>query len=124
MNESRIISELISLLGEADFIRLSEEFGGIRLYVAENTNSSQIVDKMGNQIAARLAEHYLKNYLKVPLAHQLRARHYRATGMSNAQVARKLGMTESGVEKLFRREPAEYRRSKADARQIDMFPTE
>lgn len=124
MNESRIISELISLLGEADFIRLTEEFGGIRLYVASNIKQSQIVDKVGCEIASRLANNFSSNYLKVPLAHQLRARHYRGVGMSNAQVARKLGMTESGVEKLFRRLPVEYRRSKTDDRQIDMFPTD
>jgi hypothetical protein len=42
-------------------------------------------------------------HIRVPLSRDLRATHYRAQGCSFAVIARRLGLTESGVRGLFKR---------------------
>nr|WP_277924248.1 LuxR C-terminal-related transcriptional regulator [Sphingomonas sp. CROZ-RG-20F-R02-07] len=50
-----------------------------------------------------MSERLAPDVVRVPLAREQRALHYRAIGKSNAQIARALGITESAVDKLFRR---------------------
>jgi hypothetical protein len=103
MNGNYITDELAELLGEADFVRLVEEYGGTRLYVPQTASGTQVSKTLGEAIASRLSSRYGRDYLLVPLARDLRTKHYRAAGLSNAQIARRLGITESGVERIFRR---------------------
>lgn len=124
MEDLRLSDELIALLGEPDFVRLVEAYGGIRLYVPVGATATQLSEALGETVAARLATRYACCHIRVPLARDLRARHYREAGLSNAEIARKLGITESGVVKLFGRTPKQYRRKRADPRQIDLFPTD
>lgn len=106
MNE-RLTDDLIDLLGEEVFVLLVEAFGGTRLYVRHNPAPNDgLSETIGATNAALLAERYAPDVLRIPLARQLRARHYRAAGLSNAQIARKLGITETGVDKLFKRMPS------------------
>ncbi|MCQ9148395.1 hypothetical protein HWX16_17015 [Ochrobactrum intermedium] len=125
MKDHRLVAELLGLLGEDGLIRLAEEHAGIRLYVPSNIDRSQLIDSVGIDIANKLSRRYGGDYISVPLVRDLRARRYRDDdGLSNAQIARKLGITENGVEKLFQRSPVKYRTKKSDDRQIEMFPSE
>lgn len=103
--------ELDALIGEEALVRLAEAFGGTRLYVPESMpRDHEIVQAIGAEAAKRLRDRLAPDVIRVPLARELRARHYRAAGKSNAQIARALGITETGVDKLFarvlKREPA------------------
>lgn len=97
--------ELEALIGEAALIRLAEAFGGTRLYVPATMKADHdIVRAIGTQAAAILSDRLGgAATIRVPLAREQRARHYRAQGKSNAQIARALGVTESGIDKLIAR---------------------
>ncbi|WP_054310011.1 hypothetical protein [Mesorhizobium sp. 1M-11] len=115
-----LTAELMELLGEADFLRLVEEYGGIRLKVP--VDLSPLVEKLGERAAVKLGQRYSRSYLRVPLARSVRARHYRAIGRSNAEIARLLGIAETSVDKLFRRMPGKPVKGSRDPRQIELFP--
>lgn len=96
--------DLEALLGEAAFVALAEAFGGTRLYVPTNlTAKHEIAQAIGIEAARKLSSRLAPDQVRVPLAREQRARHYRAMGLSNAKIARKLGITESGVNRLFQR---------------------
>lgn len=95
---------LRALLGAEALVALCEHFGGRRLYVPLTIDADHdIAAAIGTDAAAKLAKRYSLAFLRVPLARELRARHYRAHGLSNGAIASKLGMTETGVDKLFAR---------------------
>jgi len=97
-------SDLRALLGDDAFIALAQAYGGTRLYVPVNIPADHdIARAIGKDAADRLSRRYSPATIRVPLARADRARHYRAAGMSNAQIARRLGMTETGVDGLFQR---------------------
>lgn len=97
-------NELKALLGEDGFVALAQSFGGTRLYVPTSIEADhEIAQAIGADAAKLLSRHYSPDTIRVPLARNERARHYRARGLSNAQIARKLGMAETGVDKLFAR---------------------
>jgi len=121
VRETALISELKKLLGIDDFIRLAEAFGGTRLFVPARTIDTKVEAALGESVAKKLAEHYGRDYLLVPLAREERARQYRAIGCSNAEIARRLGITESGVNKMFARMDAKPVKG-VDPRQGELFP--
>lgn len=85
-------------------IQLAQAFGGTRLYVPQAMHAGhEIVQAIGPDAARRLAERFSPDVIRVPLARQLRAEHYRAQGSSYAEIARRLGITESGVDRMFSR---------------------
>lgn len=101
---SGLAGDLEGLLGQAAFIALTEEYGGTRLYVPLGTQPDhRLVDAIGEKAAKRLSERYAPAFIRVPLARELRARHYRSQDLSFAKIAVKLGLTETGVQKLFDR---------------------
>lgn len=115
---TRHAPDLVELIGEAAFVRLAEAFGGTRLYIPNKLGPDhEIVEAVGKDAAILLVERLAPDVIKVPLAREIRARHYRARNWSNAQIARALQITESGVEKLFRRVPDDAKSSP----QLDMF---
>ncbi|MBR7651437.1 hypothetical protein KCX83_03770 [Brucella oryzae] len=120
------VAELIDLLGEGGLIRLADQHAGIRIYVPSpsNVGRSQLVDTLGIDIVTKLARRYGGDGFTVPLIRDMRARRDRDQGLSNAQIARRLGIREDAVEKIFNRSPVKYRPKKKDDRQIEMFPTE
>ncbi|WP_235889711.1 hypothetical protein [Brucella haematophila] len=121
-----LIAELIDLLGEEGLIRLADAHAGIRLYVPSpsNVSRSQLVDSLGSDIVTKLSRRYGGDGFTVPLIRDMRARRDRDQGLSNAQIARRLGIREDAVEKIFNRSPVKYRPKKKDDRQIEMFPSE
>ena len=121
MSEDRRSYELLNLLGEADFVRLAEIYGGTRLYVPASGDASQIARKLSQTAADKLAQRYSGTHIRVPLARDIRARQYRAFGLSNADIARRLLMTETGVDKIFRRMVGKPLKGSRDPRQADLF---
>jgi hypothetical protein len=98
-----ITETLTALIGDTAYLALVERYGGIRLYVPRSAGQSELPGHIGEDAAAKLASAFGGEYIKVPLDRELRARHYRKAGLSNAEIARRLGITESGVERLFKR---------------------
>lgn len=97
-------ADLKRVLGHDGFIALADAFGGTRLYVPHKvTDDHEIVRAIGAERAARLTARYAPATIRIPLARKDRAVHYRVHGLSNGQIARKLGMTEPGVEQMFAR---------------------
>ena len=98
-------SDLIGLLGEEAYLKLCEEFGGTRVYVpARLPDDHELIGAIGEEATRKLVDMYAPSAIRVPLARRERAHKYRAQGFSHARIARKLGITETGVEKLLRRE--------------------
>ena len=119
----RLEDELIELLGAEDFIRLVEAYGGERRYVPKSETGTEIAGKLGEEVARRLSKRFGGDEISIPLARTFRARHYRAAEMNNREIAKRLGISVNGVEKLFRRRPSARppRRRQADPRQTDLF---
>ena len=117
----RLSAVLLSLLGPAGLIALAEKCGGRRLYVPAAAQGP-FAREIGEPAARRLCDHYAGRYIRVPLARELRARHYRAAGCSNAEIARRLGMSESGVDRLFNAMPNKPAKGSGDPRQGTLFP--
>lgn len=104
MSERLTTDELISLIGERAFVALAEAFGGRRLYVPGVIEGDHdIARAIGPDAARHLSERIAPDVIRVPLARDLRARHYRAAGLSNGAIATRLGITEPAVNKLFAR---------------------
>ncbi|MER8814352.1 MULTISPECIES: hypothetical protein [unclassified Mesorhizobium] len=121
MSDELRSAELLSLIGLADFVRLAETYGGRRLYVPASGDDTALVRSLGAAAAQKLARRYSGSYIRVPLARELRARQYRANGASNGEIAGRLGITETGVDKLFRRMPDKPVKGSRDPRQTDLF---
>ena len=120
MSELRLAEMLLRLLGPAGLVRLAEKKGGTRLYVPAG-DSGSLAREIGTEATRLLADRYAGSYIRVPLARELRARHYRAAGASNAEIARRLGMSESGVDRLFNTMPGKPVKGSRDPRQGDFF---
>lgn len=101
---SRAGPELEELIGEEALVRLAEAFGGTPLFIPQNMAAKHpIAEAIGLELAVRLSKRLAPDVINVPLAREPRARQYRDAGQSNAQIARRLGMTVKGVERLFAR---------------------
>ncbi|MER8924152.1 hypothetical protein [Mesorhizobium sp. M0802] len=65
--------------------------------------STLLAEAIGEDAAQKLIDRYAGAFLRVPMARELRAAHYRAQGLSNPKIAVRLGIVETSVDKLFRR---------------------
>lgn len=123
-DDADLAEELLALLGEDGFFTLVEAYAGLRLYVPANLDRSELPATVGDDLANRLAKAWPGGYIRVPLAREFRIRRYVDAQMSNRDIARRFGVTESGVEKLLKRlkkkQPMKPRKRK-DSRQIEMF---
>lgn len=107
----RLTQSLLALLGAEGLVALAEKFGGRRLYVPQSiARDHEIARAVGPDGAEKLLRRYAGDWLRVPLARELRARHYRARGLSNGEIAAKLSITETGVDKMFARMKAPPRK--------------
>lgn len=105
MRDHHLTLQLQSILGTDGFIRLCQVLGGTRLYVSYSfRDDHELVEAVGRELADKLSRAMAPANIRVPLARRERALHYRAQGLSDAKIARLLGITENGVGKLFRRE--------------------
>ncbi|WP_045682051.1 hypothetical protein [Martelella endophytica] len=112
--------ELRAMLGDEGFMQFVEKVGGIRFYVPHDPARSADKEGLGDDILAPLSNAYPGEYIKVPLARRWRADQYRLRGLSHADIARRLGMSESGVYKLLRSAPREPKPRKP-SNQMDLF---
>lgn len=120
----KLTHHLRAILGDDGFIRLVEALGGTRIYVSwEMKDTSEVVQAVGRVAANKLSNAFAPATIRVPLARRERALYYRKTGLSDARIASKLGMTENGVGKLFRREVGLPDRpgSAKNPSQLDLF---
>lgn len=93
------------MLTEEEFVRLAEELGGDRIYIPLTpAEDSDLVRAIGHDAAERICEAMPCAWFPVPLARRERALHYQALGFKDHQIARKIGMTRSGVSRLLDRE--------------------
>jgi DNA-binding transcriptional regulator LsrR (DeoR family) len=93
-----------ALLTETELVALAEAFGGRRLYVpTQVSDDHRIAQAIGRHAAERMVQHLARNYIRIPLMRERRALHYRRQGTSNGEIASKLGMTEAGVDAMFKR---------------------
>lgn len=96
--------ELIDLIGKEAVIALADEYAGTRLYVPNVAKEGQkLVPVIGYEAASKMGKRYGRASLRIPLFRELRAMHYREQGMSNGKIAVRLGLTETSVERLFKR---------------------
>lgn len=121
MSEERLTDALLRLIGPAGLVLLAETRGGTRLYIPPQPENGKLADDLGFEMAEKLSRRFGPDYISVPLARELRARHYRAAGCSNAEIARKLGITESGVNRVFRRMDNVPVKGSGDPRQLKLF---
>jgi len=91
-------------LTHAEMIALAEAFGGVRLYIPKvMTSQHRIAKAIGIDGAKRLWKALGAGVVVVPIMREERAGYYRAKGESQAQIARKLGLSEKGVQRIFKR---------------------
>ena len=94
------IGYLTRVIGEAAALLLIETRGGTRLYVPSVPNpASALVLDIGPVAALALALEYGGETFKVPLCKFWRMRVYKAEGCSYAVIARRLGTTETTIQR-------------------------
>lgn len=103
MQEGDLHTQLRAVLGEEGFVLLCQAVGGTRVYVPRKPrDDNEIVTAIGRELADKLSREMASATIRVPLARRERAIYFRQVqGLSNAKIARKLGITEGGVNKLF-----------------------
>jgi len=96
---------LKAILGEEGFVLLAEALGGVRAYIPYSFGDDhEIVRLLGREAAEKLSRAMAPAAIRVPLGRRERALYWRAQGLSDRQIALKLGITENGVGKLFARQ--------------------
>jgi hypothetical protein len=94
------IAYLTKHIGEAAALTLIEKRGGTRLYVpAEPNQASALALEIGLPAAQALAREFGGETLKIPLCKFWRMRVYKAEGCSYAVIARRLGTTETTIQR-------------------------
>lgn len=98
------VAELIEIIGEDAVIALAEVFGGTRLHVPKKIREGHGIERaIGRDAANALSAHYSPISIRIPVLREQRANALRASGFSNAKIATRLGMTETGVSRIFAR---------------------
>lgn len=119
----RLTTDLIALVGEIAFVRLTQVFGGRRLYMPHKVGAEhEIAQAVGTEAARRLSERLAPAVIRVPLAREVRARYYRAAGRSHGEIASLLGITETAVDKMFTRMQSPPVKGSASSAQHSLFP--
>jgi len=138
MVQERLTDDLVELLGEENFIRLIEAYGGVGQYIAHDPDKSEMTAVLGRDVMKILAYYYGGTPLRVPIGREYLAKHYRLGGLSNREIAERLRVTESTVYRLLKRAGVKRRykvagrpaiqeakhkkiRKGSDPRQIEMF---
>lgn len=97
------VHDLRRLMEDDALLAFVEQHGGTRYFVPK-IRSVSLIEKIGIGPASMLVSYHGGNYIKVPLARSWRAAIYRARGMSYAQIAVRLGITERGVWSLLKKQ--------------------
>jgi DNA-binding NarL/FixJ family response regulator len=108
------VARLVAIVGPEAALALVEARGGTRIYVGEAIEGRTVADIIGVEPAARLAEAYGRETVKVPLAREWRVLVYKARGLSYREIALKAGCSENTVWETLSR----HRQTRA---QLDLF---
>lgn len=124
-NVGHLTVHLRSILGEEGFVRLCDELGGLRVYMPAKrlSETHELVAAIGREAAEAVCEALSPATIRVPLARRDRALYWRRAGWTDRRIAHKLGITETGLSKLFAREgvlPRTPRRRTSPA-QLDLL---
>ena len=99
--------DIVDLIGDGPFIALAEAFGGLRHYIPHHLTRggkpTALVEAIGEEAALKMISRFGGDYLRIPLAREIRAVKYQSEGLSNRKIARRLGITETGADKIFSR---------------------
>ncbi|PHP17649.1 hypothetical protein CG471_21750 [Sphingobium sp. IP1] len=99
-----LLEELSELLSAGQMVRLAEIYAGTRLHIPQKaTDSHALVQAIGRDGFLKIAQRFGTDTIKVPLFRELRVNHYRASGMSHAKIALRLGLTEQAVDRIVKR---------------------
>ena len=97
-------AELLVILGKDGLYELLEHYAGTSLYVPKmNGEASTVIPHLTRATSLKLSERYGTDYLFVPLMREFRAICLRQQGLAVEKIARRLGMTARGVERIFER---------------------
>ncbi len=109
------IDDLTRILGQDALEKLAGEFGGRRLVVPKIARlgpTHPLVQLLGMDVAQRLSKHFDGEYIEIPKCSRLERkrrneaiRRDRATGMTQAALARRYGVTERWVRAIVNRLP-------------------
>lgn len=106
---SSLSIELFDILGEDAFLRFVEVFGGQRRFVpvaisSESEVFAEMAGVIGEALASKVFAAYNGSYIRVPIARTFRIVKYHEAGLSHRQIASKLLIVETSVDKVL----AEY----------------
>lgn len=110
------VARIHDLIGPEAALALIEARGGTRLYIGEAVEGRTVADIIGQEQAARLAEAYGRETIKVPLGREWRILVYRSRGLSYRAIALKAGCSENTVWETL----ARHRQTQT---QYDLFKT-
>lgn len=94
------------MIGPDGFLKLVESYGGANLYVPKGTRKNYetaLCRDIGETAGRKMMASYGGDYLRIPLAREFRVRSYRSQGLSAGRIATRIGMTQSGVERIIKR---------------------
>lgn len=112
MSAERLEHQLRELIGDSEYLALVDAFAGRRIFIPQSAQASNLLTPVLSATAIEtLSDHWCGLHLNIPLSREFRARHYRRQGMSNGAIAHRLGITESAVNRIFRRLEEALRRS-------------
>lgn len=110
------IKDVADAIGVEALLRLLEHYAGCRIYIPATVNQgSPLARDIGLEAAQALARLRGHDDWKVPALKHWRARVYRARGMTVHEIARKLGVDRSTVQRYLNPVPSHLA-------QMDMFP--
>lgn len=109
------IAGLVEAIGPQAALKLFEQRGGTRLYVATPEKGDAIVEMLGLDAATALHAKYGRGDMRVPLARSWRVLCYIAMGLSGPKAALKAGCTEKTVAAIVKRH------GRPDRIQLDLF---
>lgn len=91
------IEAYVEILGPEGAFEFLMQFGGAELYLASSPKRSRLVETIGAQKAADLAAEAHRLPARVPVAKRWLAQVLKSKGLSNAEIARKLHVTDVTV---------------------------
>ena len=95
-----IVAALIAAAGEDTVLAFLEAHGGTRLWVPRNPLKSQLCGMYGDELAITLSRELLHGWWNVPMLKGWRVVCYRNAGMTLSEIATRVGLSMSQVERL------------------------
>lgn len=100
-----LLQSIVDTLGVQGTIALADHAARRTIYIpTAMPRYHPLVRALGHSAALKLCIQFGGQRLTVPTANSLRAPHYRAMGLTHAEIASKIGMTASGVQAMLARQ--------------------